>query len=177
MELDLKIFFLCLVFFTMFFCLGAFSQNEIQKTKDTTYILGKVNWAQWTKLANWPDYQAEDYNPDSLKTVYLEKIIKTENINFILFSATWCSDSKDQVPKIIKLLKSINFNIDKLEIYGVDRSKKEPSHIAEMMMIEFIPTLIILRDGLETGRIMEFPRPGKTWEDEIIGILLSNHQK
>ena len=150
---------------------------NLKKTNDTTYILGKVNWEYWINNSHWDDYKAENYIPDSAKSEYLKEKIKSGNISFILFSATWCGDSKEQAPKIMKLLKLINYDINKLEIYGVDRSKKEPTHTAEMMMIDHVPTLIILRDGIEIGRIIEFPQPGKSWEDEITFILNINDKK
>jgi thiol-disulfide isomerase/thioredoxin len=167
----MKIILISFIFFVFPFSLQVFSQVDSKTSKDTTYILGKVNWEYWQNHTNWSDYQAENYTPDSAKIEYLKYKIKTDKVSFILFCATWCSDSKEQMPKIIKLLKLINYDIKNLEIYGVDRSKKEPTHSSEMMMIERVPTLIVLINGIESGRIIEFPQPNKTWEDEIIDLL------
>lgn len=52
---------------------------------------------------------------------------------------------------------------------GVDREKREPSATAEKWNINKVPTVVVLSQGKELGKIVEYPEAN--WEDDILKIL------
>jgi hypothetical protein len=61
------------------------------------------------------------------------------------------------------------FDQHKLQIISVDREKKSPTHEEKNKNIEFVPTFIITNNGIEVGRIVEFPII--TLESDLLDIL------
>ena len=51
----------------------------------------------------------------------------------------------------------------------VDKQKKDAGGLADKHKITNIPTLIALRDGVELGRIVEFPK--ETIEQDLACVL------
>ena len=133
-------------------------------------IVGKISWDDWQKNAGWKDYEAKNYKIEENKITKLKtKFEKNKDLEFVMFSGNWCSDSRDEVPKFFKLINQTELNLEKITLYGVDRNKQEPTGEAQKNKIEKVPTLLILKDGMEIGRIVEFPFI--SWEDDLLTIL------
>lgn len=132
-------------------------------------ITGEFSWNQWQKQAGWESYDAAEYLPGEFLSQQLKHIVVSEDVNLLLFSGSWCGDSKSEVPKIFKLFESANISLDKIKLYGVDRNKLEPTGTAEKYKIKRVPTLLVLRNGKEIGRIIEYPKT--SWEEDIFQIL------
>lgn len=133
-------------------------------------VVGEYSWVQWQNNAAWSDYSASTYHPNKdvineLKTILNEN----KNVSFLLFPGSWCHDSEKGVPEIMKLLKLCQYDINSIKIYGVDRQKTEPTGSAVKYKIEKVPTLVLLKNGKEIGRIIEFPI--LSWGEDIITIL------
>jgi rhodanese-related sulfurtransferase len=111
--------------------------------------------------------KAESYSP---KPEIVEKIRKlNQPTSVILFFGTWCKDSISEVPKFLKtydLAANPNFS---LEIYAVNRNKKDGLGMAERFRLERVPTMIFLRDGKEISRIVEYPK--KSVEEDFLRIV------
>jgi len=87
----------------------------------------------------------------------------------VLFLGTWCKDSISEAPKFLKtydLAANPNFS---LEIYAVNRKKKDGLGMAERFNLERVPTMIFLRDGKEMSRIVEYPK--KSMEEDFLRIV------
>jgi thiol-disulfide isomerase/thioredoxin/copper chaperone CopZ len=113
----------------------------------------------------WNPYR--DYNP---RKDVVEKISGIRGSHDILvFFGTWCKDSISEVPKILRALDAAGNKDLKLALYGVDRSKKEGLGMSEKFNIQRVPTTIVLRDGVELGRIVEYPE--KSNEEDLLKIL------
>ena len=137
-------------------------------------ITGEFSWSQWQKEAGWHNYNASAYEPGDYISGQLNAIITSpgSNIEFLLFSGSWCGDSESEVPKIFKLFTEAKIPLSKITLYGVDREKKEPEGIAEKYKIKRVPTLVVLKNGKELGRIIEFP--AASWEEDIFKILIKS---
>ena len=94
----------------------------------------------------------------------LDKIIIT-----IVFRST-CSDSREQLPRLFKILNELNYDVNSITLIGVDREKQGLSSETEGLSIELVPTIIIYIDGSEIGRIVE--TPAESLEKDLLKILL-----
>ena len=92
---------------------------------------------------------------DALKN-RLEKS-DTSQIRLQVYLGTWCSDSKEHVPKFLRLATIFGW---KYELIGLNREKECPFEKKECKNwdISYVPTFIVLRSGIEIGRIVENPQ-------------------
>lgn len=134
-------------------------------------LIGNYSWNKWIKETGWDNIEFLNYNPSKEKILNLKKLISNKNISFLIFGGSWCSDTKSELPKIFKIFSLCDMDTEKIEIIGVDRQKYEPSGKSLLYQIEKVPTLIILLENTEKGRITEFP--DISWEDDLIKILES----
>jgi thiol-disulfide isomerase/thioredoxin len=115
-----------------------------------------------------------DYN-------YIEYVPKSDPIQAIhnytlpaevkVFFGDWCKDSKKHVPALIKSVEFFDNKNIKVTYINVSRDKKEPADLVAPSNIEKVPTLIVLVDGKEKGRIVETPKASV--EQDLIDILNS----
>lgn len=107
------------------------------------------------------------YNPDK---VYINKLApKLKNIKITIVLATWCSDSKREVPRFYKVLNNAGFNDKFVSVIAVDRNKEADGLITKEMDIERVPTFIIYQNNKEIGRIIETPK--RTLEKDLWKIV------
>jgi len=81
----------------------------------------------------------------------------TKQIQIQVYLGTWCSDSKTHVPQFIRLADVFGW---KYELIGVNREKECPFDKKECKNwdIAYVPTFVVLRNGIEIGRIIENPQ-------------------
>jgi thiol-disulfide isomerase/thioredoxin len=114
----------------------------------------------WTTEYN--DYQPEYETLDSLEGKLEDVTIK------IVFRST-CSDSREQLPRLFKILNELNYNVNSITLIGVNREKQGLSNEAEGLEIELIPTIIFYKEGSEIGRIVE--TPAESLEKDLLRIF------
>ncbi len=78
-------------------------------------------------------------------------------IRLKLFMGTWCHDSQMYVPHLFKALQQADNRRISLQIVGMDRRKQDRDGLCAQYDIAFSPTLVVEREGLELGRIVEVP--------------------
>ena len=142
-------------------------ENEDKPKQDSLMLVGRFSFENWQKEMNWQ--LDSNYHIDTHKLNEFDDLIAKNNNSFLIFAGSWCKDSRSELPKIMELFKEANLNESKYELLGVDRMKFEPSGKYLEYKIERVPTLIILKDGNEIGRIIEYPQ--KEWVDDIIEII------
>jgi hypothetical protein len=114
-----------------------------------------VEHFQSAEYAGWFTEQYDSYEPDD---EILELINdKMEGISFKIFLGTWCQDSKREVPRFLRILDGMSFDISQIEFVGLDRAKTCPGKFEKGFSIEFVPTFIVSKNGNEIGRIIEYP--------------------
>jgi len=149
----------------------SYAQNA-KKVKDAQsdkeIIIGKCSYDEIVKEI--PDYhsQATAYRPNDQVMDGLK--YKLDNYTFTIVFGGWCEDSKTQVPKFMKLLMYLKYDINKVNYVRVDRDKKAGTYDISNLKIEKVPTFIIYKDGKEAGRIIESPTT--TMEKHFSKILL-----
>lgn len=111
--------------------------------------------------------QYEVYTP---KAKTIEKIkSKINDYDIKIVFASWCSDSKLQLPRFYKILDLAEFKKSQLETIGVDRNKNALVVNIADLDIELVPTFIVYKYGEEVGRIVETPI--KSLEDDLLKII------
>ena len=104
----------------------AFTQKLNQKTTDekkgNEMLIGYCNRDGFAKVNSNFDsaYKAEYalYKPDDEILKQLDEKLKDIKVTIVM--ATWCSDSKEWVPRFYKIMDQLNFNYKKLTLICVD---------------------------------------------------------
>jgi hypothetical protein len=91
----------------------------------------------------------------------------------ILF-ATWCRDSYDHVPPLLSALREAANPRLRVELIGLDRDKMEPEGRGVLRAVVRVPTIVVLREGEEIGRIVETPESSAA--GDVARILAKLHQ-
>lgn len=88
---------------------------------------------------------------------------------------TWCGDTRDQVPKFLKIWDILGRNRLPATFVGVERRKEKRAAALAGKKIERIPTFIVYRKDEEIGRIVE--RPKATVEEDLAAILAASRKE
>lgn len=116
----------------------------------------------------WFAENQKNYTPPQAAVDALKA--KGSNIQILCFGGTWCGDTKNILPKFYVLATTAGFMQDRLTLIGVDRSKKTFGALAEAMGITNVPTFIVMKDGKEAGRVVEYGKTGQ-WDKELGEIV------
>lgn len=111
--------------------------------------------------------QYEAYTPKAKAIQKIKAKINEYDIKIVF--ASWCSDSKLQLPRFYKILDLAEFNKSQLETIGVDRTKNALVFDIADLNIELVPTFIVYKNGEEIGRIIETPK--KTLESDLLKLI------
>lgn len=93
----------------------------------------------------------------------------TGGITITVFFGGWCSDSKREVPRFLKVADEAGMADSTIRLYALDRTKKSADGLTERFGIEKVPTFIVLKGGEEMGRITE--SPAASMEADLLTIL------
>ncbi|MGC6525738.1 MAG: hypothetical protein ACON30_05620 [Flavobacteriaceae bacterium] len=85
-----------------------------------------------------------------------------KNVQVDIYLGTWCGDSKNWVPKFIKLWDELGLNRNQLKLIalydGKELYKQGPNNEEEGLNIHRVPTFIFRKNNNEIARIVEYPR-------------------
>jgi thiol-disulfide isomerase/thioredoxin len=119
----------------------------------------------------WYKPSQDIYTPDP-EIVNALKHAK-DSIQFVLFGGTWCDDTQYILPKFFKLQEASGFPDEGVTFFGVDRDKQTIGNIAAAFHITNVPTIIVMKDGKEIGRVVEYGKTGY-WDKELAAIIGAN---
>lgn len=108
------------------------------------------------------------YKPDSATLNAFERA--KGKYQFVVFGGTWCEDTQFILPKFFKLQEASGFPDDGVTLFGVNRAKASLGSIAAAFNIKLVPTIIVMKDGKEVDRVVEYGKTGK-WDKELAAIL------
>ena len=155
--------------FTAIILLSAFSLKAQQfqvTTEGTEKILkGIITRSDITNDSSfqWFKKNQAGYTPNAAAVNALKK---NSSVQVIAFGGTWCDDTKAILPKFFSMIDAAGFPESNLTLIGVDRSKKTISHLTEALNVVNVPTFIVLKDGKEIGRVVEYGKTGQ-WDKEL----------
>jgi thiol-disulfide isomerase/thioredoxin len=151
----------------------ALSQNQYEVLPDKTE--GKIykgiisrDLLEKDTSFKWYANGLAGYHPNEEAIAALRK--NKDSIEFITFMGTWCEDSHFIIPKFFYLLDATGISPDKVSLISVDRSKKTLSHLSEAMGIINVPTIIVMKNGKELGRVVEYGHSG-FFDKDLAGII------
>jgi len=145
--------------------------REVETTNDGKMLLGPQTKNQFLKspYSDWYVREHDEYAIDQ-KTVAELKKEKLSSYSMIVVLGTWCGDSHREVPRLMKILESINYPEQKLTIIAVNRKKEAPGGEEGVYNIQRVPTIIVQKYGKEIGRIIESPASGYL-ERDLLEII------
>ena len=150
--------------------LGQLNEIEIDEKSGRLILIGNCDkeGLSNTELGDWYLEEYEAYVPDKKTIRKIERKI-SEEINITIVLAIWCSDSRREVPRFLKILDLIDYNDNKISMYCTDREKEAPGVDIASLDIELVPTFIIYSGNIEIGRIIE--TPNLSLEEDFLSIL------
>ena len=116
----------------------------------------------------WYSSSQSYYNPD---TATVNAFIRAKGkYQFVVFGGTWCEDTQFILPKFFKLQEKSGITDDAITFFGVNRAKNSLGNITKAFDVTLVPTIIVMKDGKEMGRVVEYGKTGK-WDKELTEIL------
>jgi thiol-disulfide isomerase/thioredoxin len=165
-------------FLTLFIITGSLfarSQTPYTSTKDVkhpevTILNGIISKyiLQNDASFEWYGSSHSNYTPAKENIDLLEAA--KGKIQFIIFGGTWCDDTQYVLPKFFKWQELSGFPDNGISFFGVNRAKKTLGNFAEAFKIINVPTIIVMKDGKEVGRVVEYGTTGK-WDTELAEML------
>lgn len=152
--------------------MSAQAQFNFDVSKDEqsgqTMFVGRCTFDDITDEASfdWFTMSSNNYNPEALIIEELKKSLPS--CKLYIFMGTWCEDTHNLLPKLYKtmLLSRCYTNY---KMYGVDRNKKSKDNEQEEFKVTNVPTIIVMKNGEELGRIVETAKG--TIESDLLKIL------
>jgi len=171
---------LCSVLALLIFSFHASSQTQFIVYPDSVHqdfkvykgILDKDVLLKDTSF-HWYAENQKGYSPLTNAVDALRK--NKDSIELVVFMGTWCDDSHFVIPKMYKLAEVSGFDNKRITLIGTDRYKKTISHLSEAMNIVNVPTIIIMKNGKEMGRVVEYGKYGM-YDKELAEILTTSGQ-
>lgn len=154
---------------------AGFSQTPYESNTDPNHPERKIlkgiinkNLIKNDTAYKWYAANQKGYtNPD---TAIVGKLQRGNSVKYIVFGGTWCEDTQYILPRFFTLQDKAGITDDRITFFGVDRTKQTLGNIASALNITNVPTIIVMKDGKELGRVVEYGKTGK-WDKELADIV------
>jgi thiol-disulfide isomerase/thioredoxin len=142
-----------------------------QKAPGSFYLLGIINKyrIENDSAYTWYNSSRSSFVPNSKLLNAMESAKAKYKI--LLFGGTWCEDTQFILPKFFKAQEMSGFPDNAVSFIAVDRDKRAPGNLSAVFGVTNVPTIIVMKEGKETGRIVEYGKTGK-WDEELADFLL-----
>ena len=162
------------VVLALFFAMQGFSQNQFEVIKEgnNKILKGVITREDISADSSftWYKQNLAGYTPNASAVNAFKE--KGTDLQVIAFGGTWCSDTQIILPKFFSIIDASAFPVSNVTLIGVDRNKKTIGHLAEALHVLNVPTFIILKNGVEVGRVVEYGKTGQ-WDKELGDIINS----
>ena len=161
----------CILFSPVIF---AQFQYEVLPDKDGSKLLkgiiSKELLLNDSTYSKWYAENEKGFTPNTEAVAALKK--NSTTIQLLVFLGTWCGDSKAIIPKFYSLLDAAGFPLTSVTLIATDRDKKTLSHLAEALGIKNVPTIMVMKEGKEMGRVVEYGKYGMF--DKELGEIINS---
>lgn len=170
MNKNITIIILLISLSLVFSCNEVVNKIIVDEKTGHPMLIGRTELSafQQPDFSEWYNNEYFGYEPDEFFVEQIKSHI--DSISIDIFMGTWCSDSRREVPRFIKILDELEFDQNNLRIISVDREKHSPGKNEKNRNIEYVPTFIIYKSNKELGRIVEYPII--TLESDLLNILI-----
>ncbi len=156
--------------------LTIYSQAQYEVSQDTKHpevkvlrgLINKYLLENDTAFNKWYNFSKTLYGPDTATLSVMERA--KGKVQFVVFGGTWCEDTQFILPKFFKLQEMSGVPDGMITLFGVNRAKNAMENIAEAFAITNVPTIIVMKNGKEVGRVVEYGKTGK-WDKELAELL------
>lgn len=159
------------------FSVSVFAQTEISRDAEGHKILkgflAKKDIASDTAFA-WYAQNRKGYAP--APEMLARFAAAKDSVNYIVFGGTWCGDTQALLPKFFAVTEAAGIPENRITLIGVDRSKKTLYNLSEAFGVVNVPTFIVMKNGKEIGRVVEYGKTG-TPEKEVAEIVAGSGKK
>ena len=148
-----------------------FAQTEISQDANGNKVLkGFITKQELATDSSfkWFAQNQQEYTPDQNALQLLRA--NRDSINIVAFGGTWCGDTKFILPKFFVLADAAGVSQDHITLLGVDHNKKTIQHLSEAFGITNVPTIIVMKNGKELGRVVEYGHTG-LFDKDLAEIL------
>jgi tetratricopeptide (TPR) repeat protein len=158
-------------FFTGLLMIGGVGISPAAEDRPT--LVGKVIRADMQKVpyAEWYDRHYAAHEPAKDLVEKLKGPLAGVSIE--TYFGTWCGDSRRQIPRLLRVLDDAGFDDKHLSMTGLSDGsmefKKAPGNPEAKRLVHRTPTIVVVRDGVEIGRIVETPKA--SLEADLLAIL------
>lgn len=153
--------------------LHSFAQSDFDKSKDkesgAVVYKGQISFNDLESESSfsWLKRGAAAYKPDTTAIAYLKKNLP--KYEMVVLMGTWCEDSQNLVPKLLKVLQASGYPMSSYTMYGVDRAKEAKYVEHKLYSLDKVPTIILMKDHVEIGRIVESVK--KSIEIDLVQMI------
>ena len=123
---------------------------------------------------SWFVQNQKNFTPDA--EVVKQYSANKDSVNIIVFGGTWCDDTKHLLPNFIATTDAAGFPDNRITLIGVDRNKKTLFNLSEAFAITNVPAFIVMKNGKEIGRVVEYGKIGAP-EKEIAQMIANAGKK
>jgi thiol-disulfide isomerase/thioredoxin len=167
----MKKLFLVILFFSAINC--SFAQSPYVSVKEwgNNYFLNGII----TKYALSNDSNFKWYDRNFKGYVVPAEVLSAfvaakGKVQFVVFGGTWCEDTQAVLPKFFKIQEAAMIPDEDISFFAVDRNKKTIGGITEAFKVINVPTIIVMKEGKEVGRVVEYGKTGQ-WDKELVPFL------
>lgn len=145
-------------------------QYEVIEKSGRKILKGIINRDLLAKDTSFSWFQKQQAGYAPAANIVSDIRSKAGEVQYLVFGGTWCGDTRFLLPKFYSLLDSAGVSQDRVTLVAVDYSKKTIGNLSEAFNITRVPTFIVLKDGKETGRVVEYGTTGQ-WDKELSEIV------
>lgn len=146
------------------------SDFEIVQGRNDSDIVyrGTVTFEDIQRVPAFHFSKAQDkYKPNSKAIGILSN--ELAGYKLVVFLGTWCEDSHRMIPQLYKVLEMVHYPETNLILEALDRDKHGKDDMASRYNITLVPTIVVLKDDKEIGRITEIP--DKSVEQDLAKMM------
>jgi thiol-disulfide isomerase/thioredoxin len=156
----MKKFFCIILISTLVACLAtnktARTNYEVVPDSKTKVLRGVINrsvlekdtsFAWFKENMKWG--QADETAVEAFRT-------KATRFKLVVFGGTWCPDTQNLWPVFYRLIDKSGYPEKNITLIAVDRKKETIHHLNQTYHITNVPTFIVLKNGREVGRVVEY---------------------
>jgi len=112
-------------------------------------------------------------SPDAQAARDLELALRGAEVTIYL--GTWCGDSRREMGRLWRAMDEGGLvDPPQVRYIGVDRRKRKPKAMLKGVGLLYVPTIVVRRDGLEVGRIVETSPLGV--ERDLLSLLTGENE-